>query len=44
MAYIKGFLNNKEIDSYQKDLRIAVILELYSSTSVAIGITFSTRD
>ncbi|MEN8817814.1 MAG: B12-binding domain-containing radical SAM protein [Nonlabens sp.] len=30
-AYIKGFLNTKEIDSYQMDLGIEVILELFSS-------------
>jgi hypothetical protein len=29
-AYIKGFLNTKEIDSYQMDLGIEVILELFS--------------
>lgn len=30
-AYIKGFLNTKGIDSYQMDLGIEVILELFSS-------------
>ncbi|MFT7118921.1 MAG: hypothetical protein ACI9LF_001306, partial [Flavobacteriales bacterium] len=30
-AYIKGFLNTKNIDSYQMDLGIEVILELFSS-------------
>ncbi len=29
-AYLKGFLNTKNIDSYQMDLGIEVILELFS--------------
>ena len=33
-AYIKGFLNNKSISSYQMDLGIEVILELFSRTGV----------
>ncbi|PZX38164.1 hypothetical protein LX97_02745 [Nonlabens dokdonensis] len=33
-AYIKGFLNTKEIDSYQMDLGIEVILKLFSKTGM----------
>jgi hypothetical protein len=33
-AYIKGFLNTKEIDSYQMDLGIEVILELFSKNGM----------
>jgi hypothetical protein len=33
-AYIKGFLNTKEIDSYQMDLGIEVILELFSASGM----------
>ena len=33
-AYIKGFLNTKEIDSYQMDLGIEVILELFSAAGM----------
>lgn len=33
-AYIKGFLNTKDIDSYQMDLGIEVILELFSSAGM----------
>ena len=32
-AYIKGFLNTKEISSFQMDLGIEVILKLFTSTS-----------
>ncbi|HBK83699.1 MAG TPA: radical SAM protein, partial [Flavobacterium sp.] len=33
-AYIKGFLNTKNIDSFQMDLGIEVILNLFSSTGL----------
>lgn len=33
-AYIKGFLNTKNIESYQMDLGIEVILELFSSAGM----------
>ena len=33
-AYIKGFLNTKEISSYQIDLGIEVILELFSKSGI----------
>ncbi|QDP86587.1 radical SAM protein [Chryseobacterium sp. SNU WT5] len=33
-AYIKGFLNTKDISSYQIDLGIEVILELFSKTGI----------
>ncbi|MEP2772974.1 MAG: B12-binding domain-containing radical SAM protein [Fulvivirga sp.] len=33
-AYLKGFLNTKEIPSYQADLGIEVILELFSKSSL----------
>ncbi|HKL39550.1 MAG TPA: hypothetical protein VJ894_02675, partial [Cryomorphaceae bacterium] len=32
-AYLKGFLNTKHISSYQMDLGIEVILELFSKKS-----------
>ncbi|MFN3272139.1 MAG: hypothetical protein ACK40Y_06245 [Cloacibacterium caeni] len=31
-AYLKGFLNTKNISSYQMDLGIEVILEIFSKT------------
>lgn len=33
-AYLKGFLNTKQIESYQADLGIEVILKLFSSTGL----------
>ncbi len=33
-AYIKGFLNTKEISSYQMDLGIEVILQLFSKNGL----------
>ncbi len=34
-AYIKGFLNTKEIDAFQMDLGIEVILNIFSKTGLA---------
>ena len=39
-AYIKGFLNTKGISAFQMDLRIEVILELFSKQGYKI-LTFA---
>ena len=44
-AYLKGFLNTKKITSYQMDLGIEVILELFSKKRLQeiFNIAFETK-
>lgn len=40
-AYLKGFLNTKNIDSFQMDLGIEVILELFSKNGLAAAFAYA---